>query len=365
MWTRHNAVRRLCGAGSGTARWPALCLLVTACASEPLPPGAGGEPSIELGGEPRTEGPAFNPGPDAESPGIADASTQVTPAEAGLLPGRSSMVQLVSCEEYELLTDELEPDVLLVVDRSGSMQVGWRSVRSALVKLTRDYEDRVRFGLAVFPAVDGCAAGEVLVAPALDSARDIEHALDDVEPAGLTPTDSALSAAQRYFAAQPSLLPYVVLVTDGAPTCAGGDVADADAEAARAALSAMRSLAEAGVRSYVLGIQTFDAAELLDDLAVAGGTGDTGYRPLDEHSELGEAVAEITQEALSCNFVLNAPAADPSFVTVELDGQRLQYGAADGFRLSTDGRTVFVVGSACAALQEGSHEFSIEILCEM
>ena len=277
---------------------------------------------------------------------------------------RAAAVQFESCEEHGLLTEELEPEVMILLDRSASMTGGWDDVRAAVQALTEDFDERARFGLTVFPEDIACDPGRVLVEPAINAGADIERALSNIVPDGLTPTDGALSEVAQHFEDNKGPLRYVVLVTDGGPTCVGDAQAPSVQAASEAALEAMEALTDAGVRTYVLGIQTPEAAGVLDALAEAGGTGEDEYRELSDHAAVGEALVSITQDALECNFVLDAPADNPQLVRVRMDGEALPFEDEDGWRLGADNQTIFLVGRACSDLQKGSHELAIEILCE-
>src|SRR4051812_13542403 len=69
------------------------------------------------------------------------------------------------------------PRVLVVVDKSSSMQTGtidgipkWALAVTALTDVTLAHEDDVALGLMSFPNPDACAPGKLDVAPALGTA---------------------------------------------------------------------------------------------------------------------------------------------------------------------------------------------------
>ena len=110
--------------------------LAAACTSQISPTGGGDDD--DSGGGPGDD--EFN-GPDAA---ICD---QVTPIE---------------------LQEPQPPDLLLTVDKSGSMaeplgtgEMKWLVMRTALTNLTTEYERGINFGLMTFPTGSVCDAGSV------------------------------------------------------------------------------------------------------------------------------------------------------------------------------------------------------------
>jgi len=137
-------------------------------------------------------------------------------------------------------------DMLLVVDRSVADPATWNQLRSALADLTRtlDTVDQYRWGLKLFPE-DGPACGAGTATDKIDvpigdgdSSR-LNAALAAATPTGNgTPTAAALTAANAYLASLPDdRAKYLMLVTDGAPSCAGtvetrtSDAVQAEADA--------------------------------------------------------------------------------------------------------------------------------------
>jgi hypothetical protein len=291
------------------------------------------------------------------------------------------------CEEFPVGNSRAVPDMMLVLDRSGSMARGvdrWTPSVSAIGTLTSKYEDSVRFGLMVFPADDGCGTGELLVPINLNSAGAIANALARETPEGGTPTSATLERAYEELEIgvvgpdETPVVKFVLLVTDGQPTCpsAGGTV-DAPEGVSQAehelrlqedherTLDAIEALADEGVRTYVVG---YDAAldpllvAALSEFAAVGGTGD--YHPVQNEAELDAEFAKISGEVVSCTFALDEEPQDPRYVQIELDGTPIYLDDPDGWSIA--GTTVSVQGDACATLQDGGeHTLDVRILCDV
>jgi Mg-chelatase subunit ChlD len=292
------------------------------------------------------------------------------------------------CEEFGLATSLGVPDMLIVLDRSGSMGRGvdrWTPSVNAVGTLTSTFSDSVRFGLMLFPGDDLCGTGDLLVPVELNSADAIARALSTEVPGGGTPTSATLEAAYQVLGAGEPLGPdatptvkFVLLVTDGQPTCpsAGGSVDPQPNQTQEEhdlqlqqdherTLDAIDALADAGVRTYVVG---YDAAldpllvGALSEFAQHGGTGD--YHPVQNEDELNAEFGKISGEVVSCTFSLDNQPDDPRYVLVTLDGVQLDLGDPNGW--SIEGKSITVRGDACATLQNGGdHKLTAKVLCDV
>ena len=145
--------------------------------------------------------------------------------------------------------------------------------------------------------------------------------LTDNSPVASTPTGDALQAMYAYYAntpdsATPGASRYIVLITDGKPTCAGSA---ANAPAAITAAVGKANLANPAVHTFVVGVPGSEGVRTtLSQAAKAGGTAstncsDTGPNychfdmtaypaPADLASHLAKAFAAIQGQALSCDY---------------------------------------------------------------
>jgi hypothetical protein len=315
------------------------------------------------------------------------------------------MTPAAVCSTKTVETTRVTPDMLIVFDRSLSMQTGnrWLPSVTGLKSITAALQNDVAFGLMMFPggtsstapidcfsapnpfecaAIQGlggtgatCTAGSVNVPIARSSATAIAQALDSTTPDGATPTAQTLQAARSELgksAASPDeVLPpkYVILVTDGEPNCTNGSIGSggSDPAAVTASVAAIQAMAGNGIKTYVLGYGTQSNATTkaaLDQMARAGGTGDTAHRPIENQASLIAAFQQITGGAVSCDYVLEKPVSDKRYVRVTVDGKQLGADDANGWVLSSDKRKVHIQGTACSGLSVSAHWLNVTVECE-
>jgi hypothetical protein len=334
-------------------------------------------------------------------------------------PGAQSGV----CEVVHLNASPSTPDMLIVLDRSGSMQVEgrWVPSASAVRSLVNQLQSQIRFGLALFPdpAATGsgtnggvqidasacisdpdpigcigklladagvtvnvgssggaCSPGKIVVPTGLNTGAAIDAALSMTTPNGGTPTPETLRRLVDEFAA-PTMGPdvmtrpkFVLLVTDGQPTCPNGGGSLTTQPDIDASNSAIDMLAARGVRTYVIGYNTSGPGNeavsmVLDGFAQRGGTGDTKHRPVENEQGLLTEFQRIAGTAVSCTFVLDAAPSRADYVLVRVDGAQVNLNDANGWSL-VNGRTVELRGTTCDKLQrDGAHLVDAEVRCEV
>lgn len=356
---------------------------------------------LACGSDPAAQGEGLPSTPfDAGSAGSADAAASGAPGggtgsmgsgAAGGTQGGGVVIPPgpnTPCESFVADGTPTTPDMLIVLDRSGSMNPDnnddntdrWGGSRTALIEVTQMFDDQVRFGLMTFPGVAPgggggnaeCAPGNLDVPIALNAGPTIAMTLQGMDADGRTPTAAALQAALPIVSVQAApdeVAPskYVLLVTDGDPNCSGGGRGGGRDDAARMqTIQAIQALTAANVKTFVVGYQTAgtDFAEQLDRMAAAGGTGATTHISVDSGAGLRDTISQIASKLVSCTYQLKNPVADPSKVLVTVAGRpRNLNNAADGWRLEGDRRTVTLVGSACQDVQAGA-VFSVQVTCE-
>ena len=294
----------------------------------------------------------------------------------------------------ESLTVDARPEpstVMIVLDRSGSMYDTeiemvdrWTPSVMAIDSVTTALEDRLSFGLLLFPGDRECATGRVEVTPGVRQAAAIRTALSG-DPSsvtgGGTPTAASLDAARAALTSVPGRRS-VLLVTDGGPNCnsaldgfscrctrpEGGcwldnwSCLDDDRTVA-----AVRALRDAGISTYVVGYDTAAWADVMDRMAAEGGTPLSRHIQVTDRASLEGALRDIGGSVVSCSFDLSEPPGDVRYVRVTVDGAPVDHesvrGDGSGWALEGD-RTVTLLGPSCDAVQDGTdHTISVVVEC--
>lgn len=322
------------------------------------------------------------------------------PINAGRGGGGSTMMPPVTkpevCEVVHLSADPTTPDMMIVLDRSGSMQDAgrWMPSVSAVRSVTMQLAAQIRFGLALFPdpasadplqcltAPDpimclmqgSCAPGKVVVPVGDGTADMIGQVLSTATSSGGTPTSETLQRVLTEFVPMTvdpdaKMHPkYVLLVTDGQPTCPAGNgmqTLPADVDASNAAVDA---LLMRGVQTYVIGYDTTGPenaalAQVLDGFAMRGGTGDTMHRPVEDEQSLIMELQSILGAVAGCSFSLDKAPPRADFVLVRMDGKQINLGT--DWMLAGD-RTIEIIGASCDKLKDGgAHTIDAEVRCSV
>jgi len=197
-----------------------------------------------------------------------------------------------ACEDGVCSGSCVKPEVLLLVDRSSSMDgERWEFTQRTLVDIATTYAARARLGVRAFPSgANGCEAGGIS-APAFDN-EDAFSGLSEPDQQAQTPIAGAFDGVEAVFG-DPDEQETVVLLTDGDETCGeADDVVDR--------VSALRVL---GLRTYAVGISQQANGELLERVGVAGGTsGDPGrsYFVIEDGDDLEATLDTILAELDTC-----------------------------------------------------------------
>jgi hypothetical protein len=346
---------------------------------------------------------------DADSAiGPEDAPDAGDKQQPGCVEQEDAGSLVPSCEDYTVEVSSAMANVLVVLDRSGSMHDltanRWDPSVAAVEDLTLAMPDSMRLGLMTFPgnclalptpAEQGdclarmgslvgelsCEPGEVRVMPEAGTAQKISEQLRQTAPIGATPTASSLRAAHKLLAgmASPTSTQTILLVTDGAPNCAFGDngglvsvgigigtASTGQAAAVPQTIAEIKALAKDGIKTYVLGYDTkFDPAlkAALDGMAQAGGTGDTEHHAVESRETLRKALTNLAGRTADCELALKAPVVDPWKVQVTLDGQVLTFADANGYALDAAGDNLTLLGSSCDAVRAGAHQLRVKAVC--
>ncbi len=304
------------------------------------------------------------------------------PSPAPSTPGKT-------CGEQEFKIARAIPDVLIVLDRSGSMAEGgaptlWDSSRSAIYEITGAMGGQIGFGLSVFPSGGSpyscndsfsCETSASLLVPiGVGSAAAIKTALAPMQACGGTPTATALAKARQQLQALPQNghTRSVLLVTDGGPNCNdalnpmtcvcswGGKCWDAqDCLDDAGTFKELDALCAAGIKTYVLGLGSAQSmTSVLGGMAKHGCTG-TPHAATDPAS-IKQALQQITGGIATCSFEVDcSKVQDIYLVNFYLDGKPVPRNAAHtaGWDWTASCKpglgkgTVEFFGAECAAIK--------------
>jgi hypothetical protein len=297
------------------------------------------------------------------------------------------------CATTNPQTTNLPPDILIVLDRSGSMRdkidgtscgnqgcgadSKWTQMTDALNLFTPTVEGNVNWGLKLFgSSSSGCdVSSSAEVAPKTLNAAAIKTSIGKTTPGSSTPTTAAVTNAAAYLAGIKDGNPkFILLATDGMPTCGSALCAPGttsgnqnqcdDANAIAAVKNVHDSM---GIATYVIGIGTANGGgdATLTAMAQAGGhprASTPAYYSVQSAAELTDAFKAIVGQVGSCNFALT-PAIDPTkqqITGVKADGALIP--AADYTVVGNS--SVQLTGQSCADYSSGKLKaIEVQVIC--
>ncbi len=306
------------------------------------------------------------------------ASTGIS-FDAGNLDG-SNMKDGDACGSVPLKTHLTPGNIVVVFDQSDSMKQPYQTpdagsagpkykvAEDAIVAALTPDKDLLNVGAICFPTTatgHTCSlvakigkAPQIPIEPAATFLTDFQTHFSATGWTLIlgTPTAVALTNAN---AALPDPSPFpgeraVVILTDGAPTC---DTVQADI------LAPVQTMFARGIKTYAVGLPgSAGAANLLDAIAAAGGTGT--YLSPGDPATLQAALAQIATNTVDqCTITLSPPPPNPEevylIVTTMADpgGYLVSRGdgGGDGWTLSSDGMTATLTGAVCSTAKSGGY----------
>jgi hypothetical protein len=297
--------------------------------SDPGYDAGGSDPGYDAGYDAGGSDPGYDAGYDAGHDAGHDAGSD---------PGDTGLTDI--CDEVVVEAEPVRPNLFLVIDRSGSMEDPIHSggnetklddTKTAIFSLLNWGEDKIRFGMMRFPwlpTLFPCSPGQVEVECSNDSAGSIRTAMLLLTPNGGTPTGPSLDNAYDYQGLHDQYRDsFVVLLTDGCPTCPNGGGSEENQADNQRAIDAIDDLHWANIDTFVIGIgedvnNTNPA--LLNEFAIHGGRprpGSVKYYPANSLAELEQALQDIGEQvAIECELQLDRPPDIPEWLWVYLDG---------------------------------------------
>jgi hypothetical protein len=308
-----------------------------------------------------------------------------TTSGQGGLTGQGGNMQ---CGSYDRPSAKLPPDILIVLDASGSMNEDstntmctsgcganskWALLTPALNQVVMQTETTVNWGLKMFADVNNNQCGvnnmaAVGVAP--NSAAAIAAAIaartdaaGNVTNGSRTPTRAAENAAVTYLGGLTDPNPkFILMATDGQPNCpASGNTGNDDTPGAVAAVTAA---ATAGFPTFVVGISAPAGAanDALNMMADAGGyarMGDPRYYPVTSAAEFVAVLETLVSVASTCTFSIPPPPTNDGTTSredISVTGTNgpIPQDAVNGWTYSdTTHTSITLNGTSCADVEAG------------
>ncbi|MGH1340140.1 MAG: vWA domain-containing protein [Nannocystales bacterium] len=357
---------------------------------------------IDLGD---TDGAEDSDSADGESEGDSADSDSGSDSGNDSFPdsdGYDSDGVVPTCGGERILLSSARPNVMLLLDKSGSMTGNawdhdadadtetvnrWTSLHDVTSNMLETYGDTVNFGAVLFPALDSevpesndydtvfnsaCRMADHAEVAVAEGTRDTILAAmpgRDAEFEGATPTREAILNGLNHLETVEVTGPRaMVLVTDGAANCVYdssrgiGSVYDTELEQ-----TVRSAYADNGVPTYVVGIDItaehpVEGRNLKDDLnavADAGGVardGDERFYNVADQETLAAALDEIARR-VECTVELEDAPSDPDALEVEIDGELMPLldscSEGNGWRYAADDHSsIELCNDACVSFHE-------------
>lgn len=341
----------------------------------------GGEDSDTGGGE-DSDGAGANKGSGSSgNDGSGSSNSNISTGGSGLNVEGSggSSIPNGECDQVNFVSSRVPVSMILVLDRSKSMIENntldgitrWEAIVPAVTAAIEATNEGIHWGLKLYPESQETGACEpetltsdihVPIAPlnadAVNGAINATEALGDG-----TPTGHAIAAAADYLSTlSDDTQKYILLATDGVPSCDGS--ASENSEGARDyAVQEIGAAYAAGFPTFVIGVLggSNSTTETLNRMAVAGGR-TLSVNPVANKFHLAEsqdalinALQSITSQVASCVFPFDNPPPDPNNIAVRISGVDVDPGA-DGWRYTSDQHLgVELQGAACEQVRAANH----------
>jgi hypothetical protein len=302
--------------------------------------------------------------------------------------GSSCIDGFCGCEGEAFAAMPVVPNMMIVLDKSGSMEEDldgscpllvdggpddgecdypphasgsdpnpsfsapdkWTVATDAMSAVLTSHGPDVRFGLVTFANGSNCGTGTVRVDIGPTTETEIQSTIAATSPIGSTPIGNTLNALVGNNGLDDTdRTNYVLLVTDGQDTCSGNPS------------SAAQNLFEQtpSVKTFVVGFGGGVDAGELNDTAEEGGTarpGPTKYYQADNAAELQAALDTILGSVLSCQFQLDQVPEDLADLYVYADGTQVDRDQtqSEGWDYDAGSGTLTFYGQVCQDLQDGT-----------
>jgi hypothetical protein len=262
------------------------------------------------------------------------------------------------CGSDEFAIDIVPPNVMLVVDRSGSMEdenvpgtnmTRWEVAVQAIDSMTTAYDGKIRFGLDLFSACEpgGCSPGAIVL-PIPSTPAQINQTAASTTLCNSNDPETSIAATLAALEGEPTLQDpgrdnVILLLTDGHDNCGGGG-----ADAAQALVQQ-----SVPVSTFVVGFSGDVDTDELTAIAEAAGT--APYHQANDPADLEDAFNTIAAHVASCTYKLQStPPEEQLYVFFNNDPAGIQDDPTNGYTYDPTTNTLTFHGDACDALEAGS-----------
>ncbi len=306
--------------------------------------------------------------------------------------GLSGSAGTQSCGQMNVGVMPLPPDILIVQDKSGSMDEDdsgssckggcgskskWSEVSAALTQVVTNTDTTINWGIKFFSDDGTCGASAApAVTVAAGNGAAVAGAISGTKTGGNTPTRDAITSGAAYLATLTDTNPkYLLLATDGLPNCPVGCAGmtgtlpksctntDNPSEDMAAEMAVMAA-AQQGFKTFVIGIGNVSTAQAtLNQLATNGGVpqtgGTTSYYAATDPTALESALNAIIGVVASCTISLaNAPTGFTNVaISADAGGNPIEIPAdpTNGWSYGPNMQSVNLNGTSCANLKNGTY----------
>jgi hypothetical protein len=319
---------------------------------------------------------AGSSGGGTPSIGNLGGSITINPATGGTGGAGGPDVANGECAQQNFVVASKPADVLLVLDRSASMiehtvppddKTRWDAVVAGLTSVITATDSSVSWGLKFFPEGEGSECTPLTdvvpaeIAPG-NAAKVTGLITSTMANGNGTPTGDAINKATAYLEGRNATNQFIVLATDGQPSCpSGGDAALAFAVKAIAAAKA------AGFPTYVIGVvdpvADKSTPRRLNAMAEAGGTALSDDPSADKffqaysQDQLTTALQAVAGRVASCVFELDGKPPDETNIAVRVNGALVvqDTSKAEGWDYTSDQYLALELhGDACRQVKDAT-----------
>jgi hypothetical protein len=297
----------------------------------------------------------------------------------------------MGCATFPKSSSKLPPDILIVLDASGSMNDDstntscgnagcgamskWALMTPAINQVVNDTQAEVNWGLKFFADSGSCGVNNNAAVPVAGmnataiaaSIMTRTSANGGVSNGSSTPTRAAENAAVNYLnglAAMDQNPKFIVLATDGLPNCpASGSMSTDDSPGA---ITAVTNAKTAGYPTFVVGIATGGgtAEATLNSMATAGGYPQSGaatqYYAVSDTAGFASVLRTLVGMASTCNFSIPTPPTNDGTtsredISVTGDNGTIPQDPTNGWTYTDSTHTSITLhGSSCDAVMAGT-----------